>query len=153
MGSSKVQGLGFRFGRQRGYTLIELMVVIVVLALLASIGVPSYMNQVRRANRADAREALTIAANAQERFFATNSAYTADLNILGLPTAGGVTRSKNGHYQITVQPGNTGAIATSYRLTAVPVAGDTQTNDVACALMSLDSAGVHLPNPAISDCW
>lgn len=127
------------------------MIVVIVLAVLASIGVPSYMSHVRRANRADAREALTIAANAQERFFATNNAYTADLTILSLPS--GVARSNNGHYQISVEPGNTGAIATSYKLTAVPVAGDTQANDTACASMSLDSAGIHLPDPATSGCW
>ncbi|MDH3469026.1 MAG: prepilin-type N-terminal cleavage/methylation domain-containing protein, partial [Gammaproteobacteria bacterium] len=60
----------------RGFTLIELMVVIVVASVLMAIAVPSYFDQVKRARRADAREALSDLATRQEQFFLDNKAYT-----------------------------------------------------------------------------
>lgn len=140
-------------GRQTAFTLIELLIAIVVASILAMVAYPAYMDQMRRANRADAREALTLLTNEMERFFATNRTYTTDLSGFSLPTAGEVTRSKAGHYRITAAAGNTGNIATSYLLTAVPVAGDIQAGDDACPMLSVDSAGIQLPPPTVADCW
>jgi type IV pilus assembly protein PilE len=139
--------------RQRGITLLELMIVIAILALIVAIGYPSYMEQVRRANRGDAREALTLLANGQERFFATNRSYSADLTQFGLPNSGGVVTSNQGHYTLSVAAGNTGSIATSYKLTAVPTDGTAQEKDTDCLSMSVDSAGTYLPDPDTSNCW
>jgi type IV pilus assembly protein PilE len=139
--------------RQHGITLLELMIVVAILALMVAIGYPSYMEFVRRANRGDAREALTLLANGQERFFATNRAYTSDLTQFGLPTSGGDVTSNNGHYTLSVAAGNTGSISTSYKLTAVPMEGTAQEEDTDCLSMSVDSAGTYLPDPDTSDCW
>ena len=139
--------------RQSGVTLIEILIVIVIVALIAALGYPSYMTQVRRSNRVDAREALTVLSNDMERFFAANRTYTTDLSSFSMPTSGGVTSSKAGHYTITAAVGNTGAITSSYTLTAVPDADSIQAGDTACPSLSLDSAGTFLPDPNASDCW
>src|SRR5262245_213083 len=53
--------------RQRGFTLVELMVVVVIVAILASIGIPSYREHMQRANRAEAKSSLLEDAQFLER--------------------------------------------------------------------------------------
>jgi len=139
--------------KQSGFSLIEVLIVVMIISIIAAVAYPSYMGQVRRANRADAREALTLLANNMERFFATNRSYTTDLSAFSLPTVGGVTQSKSGHYAITAAPGNTGSIRSSYVLTATAIEGDIQAGDHDCLVMSVSSAGIYLPSPNDSPCW
>jgi Tfp pilus assembly protein PilE len=95
---------------------------------------------------------MTRVAGNLERFFAVNSSYNATLVQLGLPISGGKAYSDNRHYEVTVVAGPTG-IGTSYVITATAAAGDTQTNDTGCTVLSLDSLGVRLPDPNASKCW
>lgn len=87
---------------KKGFTLIEVMIVVVIVAILAAVAVPSYQESVRKTKRAEAKEALTRIAAAQERFFFTNNGYTDDLSLLGY--SGGV--SENGYYNIDLTGGN-----------------------------------------------
>ena len=66
-----------RRGAQRGFTLIELMIVVVVVAILASIAVPAYNEQVQRTRRTTATGELLSVAQALERFHTVNSSYVA----------------------------------------------------------------------------
>ncbi|SEA47843.1 type IV pilin protein [Microbulbifer marinus] len=61
--------------KQRGFTLIELMIVVAIVAILAAVAWPSYQNQVRSTNRADAQGALLGLAQAMERHFTENGTY------------------------------------------------------------------------------
>ena len=135
--------------RQKGFTLIELMVALVVLAILTSVAYPSFMQSMRKGNRSDASSALTRAAGAQERFFATNGTYTTDVTNLGF-AAGGLTEHQM--YVLTIVAGATG-IGSSYVITATAKAGKTQALDTGCTVLSLNSLGQQLPDPAVSDCW
>ena len=65
---------------QRGFTLIELMIVVAIVGVLASIAVPSYIEYVNRGRRADAQTQLQAAQQWMERFYSTNFRYdeTAD---------------------------------------------------------------------------
>ena len=78
--------------RSKGMTLIELMIAVAVVGILATIAYPSYQNQVRRSNRADAITALTAMANAQERSYLANNMYATNTAPLGFP-AGPVIHS------------------------------------------------------------
>jgi len=59
----------------RGFTLTEILIVVAMVGILASIAYPSYQNYIQRANRADAQQVLLQAAQQAERFFASNSTY------------------------------------------------------------------------------
>jgi type IV pilus assembly protein PilE len=131
--------------RIAGFTLIELMMVVVIASILVTIAVPSYLAQVRQSRRTDARTAILDLAQREERFFSTNGAtYTVVPASLGY-TGGFPQVVGSGYYQITVcSPACApSAIATapSYTVTATPVAGQSQVNDAQCQSFSVDSTG------------
>ena len=138
--------------RVAGFTLIETMITTAIVAILAMIAYPSFMQSLRNSNRSDAQAALARVSVNMERFFATNGAYTTDSTLLGLQVDGGTARSDANHYTVTVAAGPTG-IASSYIVTATAAAGDMQTHDEGCTVLSLDSQGRRLPDPNDSRCW
>jgi type IV pilus assembly protein PilE len=136
--------------RSTGFTLIELMITLVIVAILAAIAVPSYRNFVLRSHRTEATAALLRAAAAQEKFYLQNNTYTdnlGDVNGLGLSDVDDTDTftTENGWYTITV----TNADVDGFALTA-DAEGD-QANDTDCTSFGLTSTGVKT---ASSDaCW
>jgi len=105
---------------EKGFTLIEMMIVIAVIGIIAAIALPSYIDSVRKARRVDAKTGLTEAALRQENFYARNATYTTDLRQVGysnqtwnnVPIA-----SPDIYYQIrVVAPVGACAIANCFRL-------------------------------------
>ncbi len=135
-----------------GFSLIEVMIATTILAILAMIAYPSFMQSVRKSKRTDAHTALTRAASNLERFFSTNNTYTTDTTQLGLLIDAGTAYSNDGHYIVTVVAGATG-IGSSYIVSANATPGDMQTGDTGCTALSLDSLGRRIPNPTTSRCW
>ena len=133
-------------GRYRGFTLIELMIVVVIATILLGIAVPSYMSQVRKSRRTEAKTALLDMAGREERFFSTNGAaysiQATDMGYVAYPQVVG-----SGYYRIqapNVCPGGAGCAAgapPSFTFTAVPVAGTSQAADATCQSFTVDSAG------------
>lgn len=131
----------------RGFTLIELMIVIVIVGILFAVALPSYQSSVLRGHRADAQSILMDISAREERFMAQNNTYTTDINTAaGLNI--GTTTSNNGYYNLTVAACG-GGIATCYLLTATATGG--QANDTDCATITLSSAGVTSGTTA--NCW
>jgi len=136
--------------RARGFTLIELMITLLIVAILAGIAVPSYRNYVLRSHRVEATAALLRVAAAQEKFYLQNNTYTenvGDVSGLGFSTTDDVDNfiTDNGWYKITV----TDADNESFAVTA-EAQGD-QVNDTDCTEFSLESTGAK--DASGESCW
>lgn len=134
-----------------GMTLIELMIVVALLAILGSIAIPSYQSYVQKARRADARGALTNAAQMLERYATENASK-------GYKDAVVPATSENGHYTLTFSTPNT-ASAWTYTLKAEPAGSQRQD---ACGSYTLNQSGLRgvaviaPPHPApltTAQCW
>lgn len=125
--------------KQRGFSLIELMIVVVIISILATIAVPSYQETVRESRRSDAQWALTAFASAMERHFTLNNTYedAAKDGNTGVPTIFATEAPLGGadkFYDLTIQA----AQATAYTLRATPK--NAQAGD---GLMELTSTGIQ----------
>lgn len=138
----------------RGFSLIELLVVMAVMGILSTIAVASYRRYALRANRTEARIALLSIQAAQEKFFLQNNTYATSLaTITAAPPAGlgigldptGLTQG--GHYLVTV----TAATATTYTVQAAAT-GTQTSDDPLCQTYSVNDQGVLTP-PAGNTCW
>jgi type IV pilus assembly protein PilE len=116
-----------------GFTLIELMIVVAIIAILAAIAYPSYQDSVRKTKRADGKAAIVELANFMERFFTENNTY------VGAAEPADITSD---NYAVTISAQS----ATAYTLQAAPFGP--QTADT-CGTMTLTSTNVG--NPA--NCW
>lgn len=70
-------------GRQRGFTLIELMIAIVVVGILVGIAFPAYQNSVRKSHRSAAQAQMLDIANRQQQYLLANRVYTSTLSDIG----------------------------------------------------------------------
>ena len=128
----------------KGFTLTELMIVVVVAALLAMIAFPSYQEQVRKGRRASGRAALTEATSRQEQFYLDNKSYTATIGAGGLNMD---VTTEGGFYVLSVEaPDADCPVDRCYELSASPQGA--QASD-SCAVLSIDSN--RLKNPP--GCW
>jgi type IV pilus assembly protein PilE len=142
------------YRRQKGVTLIELMTVVVVISVLASIAIPSYRRYMLRAQRSDAMTSLLRVATAEEKFQLQYGSYATNLTAtgasgLGLPAA----TSDRGYYSLTVV-----TTATGFTATATPVSGGAQASDTTCASFTVTESGTKRATNSggtdkSTECW
>jgi type IV pilus assembly protein PilE len=133
----------------RGFTLVELIVAMVILATLAAIAIPSYNSYVLKSHRTEAKSALTDLASMEERYFSVNNSYTTVPSNLGYSQAAAPFNiGTDGYYQVqqqitvnaaTAPTGTTAGSPATYLITAVAVGN--QANDTACATFTISSTG------------
>ncbi|CAN0247440.1 unnamed protein product [Phaeothamnion confervicola] len=143
---------GARFSRgQYGFTLMELMIVVVIVGIMSSIAFPAYKAYVDRAKRSEGKAFLMELAGRQERYYFDNNSYAADATELGYATS--TPKSDQGNYALTnpVSDGDTGSITTSYVLQINTV--DPWHDDTCGEFLTLDSKGAQDSDSGDAVCW
>lgn len=144
----------------RGFTLIELMIAILIVAIIAGLALPSYQESVIKSRRAEAKAALMDLQNRMERFFIDKNTY-ADACITGVRTCAstnsvlGSATTENGYYTLDISNPS----ATGYTLTAAPRGA--QTKDTKCQTLTLNNTGTKgvsatsgtNPTSTAAECW
>ncbi len=124
--------------KQKGFSLIELMMTVAIIGILGSIALPSYMSYVKKSKRTEAKTELLRIAQLQESHFVENLSYAKALNN-GLGFANAAEITETGLYSITTLGTPTSCNGTSanpctgYNVVAQPVSGKGQDKDDACA--------------------
>jgi type IV pilus assembly protein PilE len=135
--------------RERGMTLIELMIVMVVVGILVAIAYPSYQSQVQQTRRADGKSALLTAAQELERCFTRFNSYNDAGCTVAADIADGGMPSRDGWYVVT---NTSGTPATTYTLVATPQNG--QADDTKCANLTLTQSGLRgATGTSTARCW
>jgi type IV pilus assembly protein PilE len=119
--------------KNKGFSLIELMITVSIVGILAAIAIPSYAAYTKRANRTDATRTITVYAQALERCYSQTFTY---VGCAAAPTAS--VASPQGYYTITIATAT--APTATYSITAVPVASP-QLQDSSCMHFAVDNSG------------
>jgi type IV pilus assembly protein PilE len=137
--------------RQAGWTLLELVVALAILALLAAIAYPSYKWSVTKGRRADASTALLDLANRMEQYYAANNTFATATIAAGVTATDVLTSnaSQQGYYTLWIYQQATN----TYTIEARPTGA--QAGDTLCNYFRLTSAGVKTVTGTLpsSRCW
>ena len=125
--------LKVRSSRTRGFTLIEIMIAVVIVAILAAIALPSFLDSVRKSRRSEAFAALSALQQAQERWRGNNANYGTMVNLTTIAAT-----TPNGYYAISIDANN----ATGYTATATGQGG--QANDGSCKVLAVRVLGGNI---------
>lgn len=131
-----------------GFTLIELMITVAIIAILASIAYPSYQSHVIKTHRAAAKACLSEMAQAMERHYTSNLTYVGAAPALGCTTEGGLDK----RYTFSAP---TNLTRSTYTLQAIPVSTSQQAKDTQCGTLSVNHLGVRDATGTLkgAGCW
>lgn len=135
----------------RGFSLIELMVVVAIVAILAAIAMPAYWTHVTRTRRVAAEACLSEFANEMERYNATYLRYdqddTGNAHVLpALDCASSQQTGSSYSYRTAI------LTATTFQVQAVPQ-GIQATRDAVCGIVGLDQTGARSATGSVATCW
>ena len=121
---------------RRGFTLIELMIVVAVIGILATIAYPSYQDYIRKARRIDAQSVMLDIQLLQEKYRVNHVSYGSLTDLGSFPSD---------YYTFAIS-GNT---ASAYTITATAKSGTSQASDTGCTSMAVNQASAKTPD----SCW
>lgn len=134
-------------GQSRGFSLIELLIVIAIVGILSAIAIPAYTHYITGTRRAAAEACLANFASYMERYHATNM----DYSLAALPTLGCASAQNTGdHYGYSLADDS----ATAYTLQAKPT-GVQATRDAQCGNLSITQSGQRgaSGSAGVAGCW
>ncbi|MDE3071364.1 MAG: type IV pilin protein [Pseudomonadota bacterium] len=154
------RGSGISRRGSAGFTLIELMIVVAIIAVLTAIAYPAYTSYLLKTRRAAAEGCLSEYANYMERYYTTNLRYDKDGSPTPVTNPLGVTltldcaspQQTGDNYGYTVPTES----ATAYTVQAAPVAGSPQAKDTLCGTLTLDQKGTRNivgGTGTVDQCW
>jgi type IV pilus assembly protein PilE len=129
----------------KGFTLIELMIVIAIIGILAAVGYPAYTSAVKKGSRADAMDSLLSLAGRMEEYYMNADSYVgATVNAAGTGTVGS-NKTSEGLYTLSIPV----ATAFTYTITATPVGSDPE-----CTTFTLNQLGQKSATGTdAANCW
>jgi type IV pilus assembly protein PilE len=133
----------------RGFTLIELMITVAVVAILASVAYPSYIQYIVRTHRSAVQSQMYAVANKQEQYLLDQRSYASTLAALNMALPAEVAS----RYTVTVVADMT-TTPPSYLVTATPIGA--QLSDTRCGTLTLNHLGVKTKSgtaASVVDCW
>ena len=152
-----LRSIGMAFRKQRGITLLELMIVVGIIAVVSAFAYPSYTQYIVNTKRAVATSVLLQVADRQQQFFIDNKQFTNDMTDLGfaadpliLKDDGTDTNAADGDAVYSIALSN--VVAVGYTVTAAPLHGQAS-RDTDCASLTLNQAGVRGNSAGGDKCW
>jgi len=142
---------------QRGFSLIELMIVVAIVAIISAIAYPSYERYVIKTKRSIAQNSLLQVADRQQQFFMDNKLFAADITDLGFPAdphvvdddgATTVASDEDAVYSLSLS----NVTATTWTATATPLHGQLS-RDTYCGNLTITHAGAKGKSGASDKCW
>jgi type IV pilus assembly protein PilE len=131
-----------------GFTLIELMIAVAIIAILATIALPGYLDSLRKSRRAEAFNSMATVQQAQERYRSNNAGYASTLALLGITST---TSTPKGYYTLSVVT-EPSTIATTYTVSAVAVSGTSQAQDGNCRRLAVRASGGQISYAGCASC-
>jgi len=132
-----------------GFTLIEVMIVVVIIGVIAAIALPSYQDYTKRARRADGKAALLSLQLAQEKYRANQPSYGSLSDLSGSISS----TSPEGYYTLSVvKVDSSGATPSTYTATATPTTKNNQNTDD-CGSFVVTSSDIHTAGGDDELCW
>lgn len=141
----------------KGFSLVELLIVMVVISILISLAYPSYRAYINRANRADGQASLLDLASRMERYYSDNHTYeTASIGTGNTTDVISSANTPEGWYTLAISNAN----ADSYTIIATPT-GTQATYDTLCQTLTYNNLGNRgiatgpggTPTGSVEECW
>lgn len=143
----------------KGFTLIEIMIAVAIIAIISGFAYPSYVKHVQRAKRVDAQTAVLEAAQRQEAYYIRNNSYAKDLTQLEYNAT-----SSEGLYNLVMSAAPNGCtgnrtlpVCTGFEMTATPVTTKPQAQDSECQSFTVNQLGTKSAkdanNSVSTKCW
>jgi len=142
---------------QRGFSLIELMIVVAIIAVISAFAYPSYDRYVIKTKRSVAQNALLQVADRQQQFFMDNKRFAADITNLGFPAnpyvvddngTSTVASDADAVYSLSLS----NVTATTWTATATPL-NSQLSRDTYCGSLTITQTGAKSKSGASDECW
>jgi len=135
----------------RGFTLMELLIVVTIIGILAAIAFPQFDEVFKRSKRSEGKAALLAAAQKMERYNTNNGRYPATMAEAGVSNKSNNENPSSSSYDIALAAGSTASSVTSWKFTATPVFTDTKCGNL--MIDNLANKTISGPSAELVRCW